>query len=63
MNLNPKIRNGAIGGAISVLVCWIITGPLGIEVPSEVLASIPVIVTAIIGYATNQGAWTSKSSN
>ena len=63
MNLNPKVRNGAIGGALSVLVCWLLTGPLGIKLPAEVLTSIPVIVTAIVGYATAQGAWTTKNSN
>lgn len=63
MNLNPKVRNGTIGGALSVLICWILTGPLGIDVPTEALASIPVIVTAIVAYATSQGAWTSRNAN
>lgn len=63
MNLNPKVRNGTIGGALSVVLVYLLTGPLSLDLPTEVLASIPVIVTAIVAYATSQGAWTSNSSN
>jgi hypothetical protein len=63
MNLNPKVRNGTVGGALSVLLCWLLTGPLGIDLPNEVLGSIPVIVYALVAYGTSQGAWTSKSDS
>ena len=63
MNLNPKLRNGGLGGALSVLVLWLLSGPLGLDLPTDVVAAIPVVIMFIVGYATSQGAWASNSSN
>jgi len=61
MNLNPKIRNATVGGALSVLIVYLLTGVLNLDLPAEVIASIPVIIAAAVGYGTSQGSWAPKS--
>jgi len=61
VNIAPKVRNSALSGAVSVILLYVLTGPLGVDLPSDAALAIPVIVAACVGYFTSQGSWTSRA--
>jgi hypothetical protein len=48
---NAKAIGGGIGGAVSQIILWVLTGPIGWEIPGEVQIAISVLVTAAIVWA------------
>lgn len=61
MNINPKVRNGTLGSALSVLILWCLHEFAGVHVPTEVAGAIVVLVTFLVGYATSTGSWAPKN--
>ncbi len=47
--LTTKVASGALAGAVSVILVWIIT-KCGIEVPAEIASAFTTIVSAIAGF-------------
>ncbi len=47
--LTTKVASGALAGAVSVILVWIIT-KCGIEVPAEIASAFTTIVSAVAGF-------------
>ena len=47
--LTPKVATGALAGAVSVIVVWIIT-KCGVEVPAEIASAFTTIISAGSSY-------------
>jgi len=46
-----KVAAATLGGAVTVIAVWAL-GQFGIDLPSEVAASVAVLVAAVAGYFT-----------
>jgi hypothetical protein len=49
MPVHRKVQAGAIGGALGIIVVWILES-LGVDVPSEVGAAISTVIGATLGW-------------
>ncbi len=58
-NLTPKVAVGALAGAISVILVWIIT-KCGIEVPPEIASAFTTVISALASYFTPRSEPTSE---
>ncbi len=47
--LTPKVATGALAGAVSVILVWIVT-KCGIEVPAEIASAFTTVVSACSSY-------------
>ncbi len=47
--LTPKVATGALGGALSIIVIWII-GQFGIVVPPEVSSAFTIVISTAASY-------------
>ncbi len=47
--LTPKVATGALGGALSIIVIWII-GQFGIVVPPEVSSAFTIVISTASSY-------------
>ncbi len=47
--LTPKVATGALAGAVSVILVWIIT-KFGIDVPPEIASAFTTVVSALSSY-------------
>jgi uncharacterized membrane-anchored protein len=50
MTPSAQVTAGAIGGAVAVVVVWIVTALTGLEVPAEVAVALGAIFSFIGGY-------------
>lgn len=48
-----KVTAGAIGGAASIIVVWMI-GVLGLEVPAEVASAFTTVISFGLGYMVEE---------
>lgn len=49
MALTPKVATGALAGAVSVILVWIIT-KCGLDVPPEISSAFTTVVSAVSSY-------------
>jgi putative flippase GtrA len=47
-----KVVAGGLGGALGVIVVWLLTTYGNVEVPAEVAAAIATIFSIVLGYIT-----------
>ncbi len=47
--LTTKVATGALAGAVSVIVVWLIT-KFGVEVPPEIASAFTTVISALAGY-------------
>lgn len=59
MNMNPKVKAGAIGAAATLLIVFAM-GQFGVEVPADVASAMTLIVSVIVGYAKDASDWSSR---
>ncbi len=52
---HPKVGAGAIGGAVSVVLLWILHQYLGVNPPNEVAAAISTLFMVVVAYAVPGG--------
>ncbi len=57
--LTPKVATGALAGAVSVILVWIIT-KCGIEVPPEIASAFTTVISALAGYFAPRSEPTSE---
>ena len=50
-----KVASAGLGGALSVLVIFVIQSIWNVEIPAEVAAAIAAIVSFVAGYMTKEG--------
>ena len=51
MPVKRKIQASVLGGALGVIVTWILSGPMGVDVPPEVGAAISTVIGGFLGWA------------
>jgi hypothetical protein len=48
--VHRKVQAGALGGALGIILVWILSGPAGLDVPPEVGAAISTVTGAALGW-------------
>lgn len=48
--MQTKVKAGGLGGAVTVVIVWLLNGVVGIDVPPEVASAFTVIVSTGLGY-------------
>lgn len=51
----PKVVAGTVGGAVSTILLWVLTGLVHLSVPAYVAAAVTVLVTAAAAYIVPEG--------
>ena len=50
MPVKRKVQAGGAGGALGVVITWVLAGPLGLDVPAEVGAAISTLCGFALGW-------------
>ena len=58
--MDNKIMASALGGAITVILVWLLQTFVKVVIPAEVASAITVIVTTVVGYLVPSNAISSS---
>jgi hypothetical protein len=50
MPVQRKVQAGALGGAVGIIIAWILSGPVGLDVPAEVGAAISTVCSFALAW-------------
>lgn len=59
MNLNPKLKAGALGAAVTLVIVFVM-GQLGVQVPADVASALTLIVSVVAAYLKDANDWTAR---
>lgn len=48
--MQTKVKAGGLGGAVSVVLVWVLNTLVGLDIPPEVASAFTVIVSTGLGY-------------
>ena len=59
MNLNPKLKAGALGAAATLVIVFAL-GLFGVEVPADVASAVTLIASVAAAYMKGANDWTPR---
>jgi putative flippase GtrA len=52
--MQRKVQAGGLGGAVTVVIVWLLGAIANVDVPAEVASAFTVIISTGIGYAVRE---------
>jgi putative flippase GtrA len=52
MNLHPKVAAGAVAGALTTILMWVLTTFTSVTPTPEVAAAVTTLITLLVSYLT-----------